>query len=146
MILYIISDIYQIDYWFLLLASIALIFASLLFVHACFTTANSTSAYKPKLQPIIMACCGSKEWAKKHCASDWLITTWFCYFASLFFIVGSIAIVVMKVRAGNDRQVYIFASGIFDVLFFLVGCMYLLAGSYHPVNNKISRRLSQDFS
>ncbi len=47
-------------------------------------------------------------------------------------LIGSLVLLVIYFRLGNDRQEFIWATSSIDMLLFLIGSMYYLCGSYHP--------------
>ena len=139
--IYLYKDYTELDYWALLIASVLAITASLLFLHACYKSATPGQAYRPILYPLFQAVFGEGNFIRKHLGSDWLITTWFVFYMCLSCIIGSLGIMALEIYKGNDRQIYIFATGAFDLLFFFLGSMYLLAGSYNPIT-KVGHALS----
>ncbi len=140
-LIFLLNDWTQLDYWALMFCSIMLITVCSLFLNACIRSASNME-YRPILYPTLIKCFGEGPIVRRHCGSDWLITTWFCYWCAILATIGCLFLTLLKVKSGNDRQIYIFATGAVDCLFFVIGCCYYLAGSYNPVH-VVRHRLSK---
>lgn len=79
--------------------------------------------------PLFRLFCGSDSWIIKHVENDWLACCWFFFWASVFVTVGSW---VLLLAAENDRQLFVWITGLLDSLMFTVGSAYFCAGSYPP--------------
>jgi len=85
----------------------------------------------PVLYPFLASIFGNNcRFLKKHCGTDWLITTWVFFFGSVVWTLGSVYFLYYCYIEGNDRETYIYASSLLDALLFTIGCAYFCAGSY----------------
>ena len=65
-----------------------------------------------------------------HAKTDWLIINWLAFYFTLFGIVGSVVVFATYANKRDNKGMYDYATGFFDLVLLLVGNMYYLAGSY----------------
>lgn len=94
------------------------------------------------ISPILHTCCCSvsgcycpKEWIR-HVANDWLIVCWLSAIGCFLAVLLSIALLVSSIQAHDKRGIFDWATGLADMIMFLIGSMYLVAGSY-PVSESL---------
>lgn len=63
-----------------------------------------------------------------HLANDWLAGTWFFLFATFLMLAGSIYELYHSIHVNNGFEIYIWATGGFDTVLFLIGSIYFVSG------------------
>jgi len=94
---------------------------------------GSHEASKPSVTryvaPMFESLFGRDSWVIKHVANDWLATCWFFFWASA---LATLASWICLMAAENDRQLYVWITGVIDTALFTVGSAYFCSGSYPP--------------
>jgi len=118
---------FQLSYCGALVASVIFVIGAFLFVLACYPS-NKTNACN--LQPIFIYIFGRRRWIDKHICNDWLAGTWFFFYATLAWVVGSIYYLMRSVDLNNMEELLIWTLSFTDSVFYLIGSVYYVAGSY----------------
>lgn len=69
-----------------------------------------------------------------HVKTDWLIINWLAFYATLMGIVGSVVVFAWYANKRDNKGMYDYATGFFDLVLLLVGNIYYLAGSYYEMD------------
>ena len=103
------ADPSNVIYFALCVAAVVFVILSILFVIACYPS-TAIRERKQYVRHIVRRCCGPSHWSVKHLQSDWLATTWFFFWATLFCLIGSIALLWDSIEAKNTLEVVIYGS------------------------------------
>jgi hypothetical protein len=114
--------------WGLFLASILFVGVSGGFVYTCYPMQlERFGTMQPVLYPRMCRWLGENHWSLRHVVTDWLAMTWFFFFSTLMWFLGSLFFLC---SSRNERQFYIWSTSFIDAFVFLVGSAYFIAGSY----------------
>ena len=127
------------EYYAMMIAAILFCITSGLFVYSCYRRQYNDAGKIEEPAPIfkkwLTMCCGSRlNFIERHCSTDWLVALWISFFGSVLCTIGCVALLIKNYHNGNQRQLYIYSTGIANMVFFVIGSMYYLAGSYNPVH------------
>eukprot|EP01035_Chromulina_nebulosa_P017161 gene17161-22676_t len=116
-----------------LLAAWLFLFASYMFVIACYPTNEP----REQIVPYIASCCCSESSSLRyHFANDWLAGTWIFFIGTLLMSVGSFGMLGYSIKIGNNLEIFDWASSSIDSVIFLIGSAYFCAGSYSQEHYK----------
>ena len=113
-------------YTVFLLASIFAVLASSGFVYTSYPN-NSNHVQINYCHKFVKSIFGDTSSLLKHVESDWLASCWVMFWGTFFTTLGTYALLL---TALNDRQLFVFLTGFFNTLAFLIGSAYYVAGSY----------------
>ena len=127
-----------------MLAIVFLLFACgicAVFCYSCYPSrlANRQELLKPLLQKYgcMMCFCASEGCPfEKHFANDVLISAWLFLWGCLFITVLSGILFVWAIGTGDANAMFDFGIGTFDMLLFVVGSAYFVAGAYPSIVNE----------
>lgn len=86
----------------------------------------------PYILPCLKFCCCCSAKSLSHIKNDWLLAMWLTYYGCIFSTIFCFIMFVDHAFMHNRRGIYDYVTGTVDMIFFLVGTMYILAGSYEP--------------
>lgn len=132
--------------------SVVGVIGSFIFVYACYPSVqehylehygeNAESKLLPWLRRLCF-CCGQRT-LEKHCVTDFLIGCWIAMYGTLFAVIAFAIytvfyalkpVIPQYLPSGvsdetTDIGNFINITTLVDFVFFLIGCMYFVAGSY----------------
>jgi len=88
-------------------------------------------------------CCKDSCWGK-HLANDWLLGCWLIYLGTLFGCVCAVGLLAYYIYHRFPREVYDWSTGLFDLVLYLLGSMYVLAGSYPEPSDNVRAAVRAD--
>lgn len=74
----------------------------------------------------------------KHLVNDWLIVCWVVLICCILATICTVALLMFESSEHYRRGIFDYATGLFDMILFLIGSMYIVAGSY-PIENADDR-------
>jgi hypothetical protein len=128
-------------YWFALGMSIFFSALILYAVYICYPKKGEASPHvhwvyvffpclirEEYLAPIIRPCFPGS--LKKHVATDWLILNWLVLVGCIFCDFISLGLLLYAIEEGDNTAIFDWSTSFIDMIFFTVGGMYFVAGSY----------------
>jgi drug/metabolite transporter (DMT)-like permease len=111
------------------------------FCYSCYPSriASRKEILKPLLQRYgCMICCCASDGCpfERHFANDVLISAWLFLLGCLFITILSALLFVWAIATGDANAMFDFGIGTFDMLLFVVGSAYFVAGAYPSVVNE----------
>jgi len=90
------------------------------------------SAPKQYIAPYILCCLPDCccTWLKFHLSNDWLVVSWGCVVGCIFAIIMCIGMLIHAAHEKEARGIFDYATGLGNMLFFLIGSVYFAAGSH----------------
>lgn len=108
--------------------SVLAFLGSCLFVRGCYPVANESS--KSKVLGCLSCCCGNRQFLIKHAATDWLVGTWFIYWANLIGVIGMFFFTLYYLAWGASHVAnFANITTLIDLIIFLIGSAYFVAGA-----------------
>jgi len=127
-IVFLAYNYHRLTYWASLIASIFFALGCFFFVHACYPSHHHMLEQETHvILPLAKRIFGHKSWILTHVQTDWLAACWFFLFSSIWFSFGSYLFLFSE---ENDRQLYIWVTTCLNSVFYLMGSIYFVAGSY----------------
>jgi hypothetical protein len=105
---------------------------SLAIVPYCYPKEDGAIPYKNRIAPLLHSwrwCAPGTSW-HYHLATDWLIVAWVAFWATAFSIGACLACFAWYIHKRDNRGMFDYSTSCFDFLLFLIGNVYILAGSY----------------
>eukprot|EP01033_Poteriospumella_lacustris_P003249 gene3249-2395_t len=120
-------------YWIALLIACVFVFATLLFVRACYPNESENTRKFQIIQPITRALCCcfcSRAFLDKHLPNDWLAGNWIFFWGLFVGSVLSFMLLLYALSIGDGLLIFIMASSWVEMVGYTIGSAYWTAGSY----------------
>jgi hypothetical protein len=127
-VIYVIEFSYNLEYRAALIFCVLISVVMSFFVYLVYPSADKVPF--EVISPHLHRCCGPTRCIFKHVENDWLIFYWVVVMGSMFATIGTIMVMIYYASFGNRFGIFNFATAAFDCLFFLIGAMYYVIGSY----------------
>ena len=136
-VFFLIAYHYELLYLGMLVVAILLCIGSYMFVLACYPHEETAEIHKEggdelaaRSLPYVLWCLGDRDWVRVHLGNDWLLSVWVIYWVTLLACILSFLKFVQDWYIGYAPGLFIWGTGFADAVWFLIGSMYFVAGSY----------------
>lgn len=113
--------------------SLLAVLVFILFVRATYPSAHPGKGRVANLLPLVrclFGCC-CRQFIEKHFESDWLVACWIMFWGTMVGTVGFFLYTIYLTYTGtNSLTLFVNATGVVDFVWFLIGSMYFVSGSY----------------
>eukprot|EP01038_Epipyxis_sp_PR26KG_P012919 gene12919-17314_t len=104
--------------------------ATFLLTLACYPSVGRHKKPTKILAKLMCTCFCKQSWYGFHFANDWLIAMWVVVVGCVFSCFAAFFMLCYYIWNFDAREVFNFSTGLVDCILFLIGSLYLLAGSY----------------